>query len=156
MTDKTAYFPQDLVDEIMPPDRPTPDAWIVDLDDGAPALDLRFSPDEANSNCRALKDGDHVIFVSRSDYGVWPLKLTAEGYTVDVPMPSEANTCCILGGFQAETLATSLEECVRLLREYVGDSFEPDDVFEVFYYAFDDGVPYRFDAAARHFDGMRS
>ena len=143
-----AYFPQELCDEIMPQDRPTPDAWIAVLDDGAPALDIRDLWDEPLGECRPLKDGDVIKFVSRTDYGIATLTLRADDFAVDAPMPSDAEQCCILDGLQSETLATGVEECVRLLRDY---GAEPDD-YRISYYTFDDGVLYRFDAATRHFD----
>jgi hypothetical protein len=152
MTEPSAYFPQELCDEIMPPDRPTREAWIEVLDDGTPAglaaLDIRQLWDEPPGECRHLADGDIVKFVSRTDYGVATLTLTDEGFMVSEPMPADAEQCCILDGLQAETLAGDVEECVGLLRDY---GAEPDD-YRISYYTFDDGLPYRFDAATRHFD----
>lgn len=36
---RNGWLPSAYQDEIIPPVRDTPDAWIVSLDDGAPALD---------------------------------------------------------------------------------------------------------------------
>jgi hypothetical protein len=150
MTEPTAYFPAALVDEIMPADRDSPDAWLISSGGGAPRLDLSDGFGEGGS--RPLANGEIVKFVSRTDYGVATLTLSADGFTVSEPMPADAEQCCILDGLQAETLAADVEECVGLLRDY---GAECDD-YRISYYTFDDGLPYRFDAATRHFDKVNA
>ena len=140
----TAYFPEILVDEMMPPDRASPDDWIVALDDGAPALDLQ---DMGGGENRLLRDGEIVNFQTRTDFGTATLTLTREDHTVSEPMPVEAEMCCALNGRQTDTLSSDVSELASQLR----DAGEEEGEFTISYYTFSGSLPYRFDADARKF-----
>ena len=139
-----AWFPEILVDETMPPDRASPDAWIVALDDGAPALDLQPMGDGEK---RLLRDGEIVNFQTRTDFGTAVLTLTREDHSVSEPMPVAAEMCCALNGWQIDTLSTDVSELAYNLR----DAGEEEGEFTISYYAFSDSLPFRFDASVRRF-----
>ena len=53
------WMPSCYMDEVVPPPRDTPQAWVVRLDDGAYALDGGGWDDETGT---LLKDGESVMF----------------------------------------------------------------------------------------------
>lgn len=140
----TGWFPSDLMDEVMPPGRPSPSAWIVALDDGATALDLSTDFEPVH---HLLNDGDTVAFASRTDYGEATLTLTATDYSVSAEKPAGAEQCCALDGWQSDTLASDVAELVGHLR----DCDQTEGEFRIAYYTFSDDIPYRFDAASKSF-----
>ena len=72
---------------------------------------------------------------------------TERQWSVDSPMPPEAEQVCAINGWQIESLALSVEECAEALFDY---DAEPGD-YELSYYTWSDGIPFVFDAAARTF-----
>lgn len=140
----TAWFPDHYVDEMMPSDRDSPDAWLTRIDDGAPALDRACEFDAPE----LLKDGEIVMFTRRNDYGGADLTLRETGeWSVSAPMPAEAEQCCVTHGWQLDTLATSLPELVDNLK--MADA-EPDE-YPVIYYTFVHSIAFRYDAASHKF-----
>jgi hypothetical protein len=122
------WLPYDLMDEMIPPPRNSPDDWIGSLDDGAPAIIADVDDGRTAEKICLLHDGDTVKFV-------------------DSPMPPEAEQVCAINGWQIESLANSVEECAAALLDY---DAEPGD-YELSYYTWSDGIPFVFDAAARTF-----
>jgi hypothetical protein len=124
----------------MPADRATPNDWLANLD-GAPGLDMN------DDRVERLTDGQIVKFTRRFDYGETELHVDKAGIRVDQPMPAGADQCCVLDGLQAETLADSVEEMIKLVEELD----LPEDSYRVTYYRFESALPFRFDAATKSF-----
>jgi hypothetical protein len=146
--EQPTWLPSDLMDEMIPPPRPSPDAWITSFDDGAPALD-RGEDDETGRPRRSpLKDGEIVNFQSCTHYGCATLTLKAgREWSVDRPMPPEAENVCAMEGWQIDTLAPDVEGCAQALFD---TDAEPDD-YELSYYTWSADIPHRFDIASRKF-----
>lgn len=68
MTDRK-WMPSEYADEVVPPPRPTPDAWIITLSDGAHALAGGEPYGEDAGPGRALKEGDVVNFDWTENFG---------------------------------------------------------------------------------------
>lgn len=143
------WIPVDFMDEFSPEPRERPEDWLRSLDDGAPCLRCQdqFAGDEPLIH--PLKDGEAVEFSKFTDYGTATLLLAADGsFTVSRDMPASAEQCCIMLGWQSETLSESVAETVRMLIEARG---EPDD-YLISYYTFSEGIPLTFRAAALTFE----
>lgn len=86
MSDDRVWYPADYVDEICPPGRPSPDHWIVQLDDGAPCID---HPDDDEPMGVALKDGDVVEFTWSARAADLTLTVHADGTWALPDLPPE-------------------------------------------------------------------
>lgn len=140
----TAWFPFEYVDEGMPPDRSSPSAWLAHLADGAPAL----AAAEDGGAPRALKNHEIVPFMSRDDVAEARLTLRADkSWAIDRTMPAEADTCCILEGWQVDTVSGTLEDTVAALIDADADPGE----YVVAYAAWSEPLPFRYDATAHAF-----
>jgi hypothetical protein len=144
------WIPVDFMDEGGPSPRDDKEDWLARLDDGAPCLRCMdaWAGDEPLTH--PLKDGETVEFSKFTDFGSARLDLNADGsFTVDRDMPAGAEQCCIMLGWQSETLSESVGETVKMLIEAGG---EPDD-YMIAYYTYSEGIPFVFRAAASTFEG---
>ena len=142
------WLPYDLMDEMIPPPRNSPDDWIGALDDGAPAIIAGVGHGGTAQKICILRDGEIVKFCSMTPHGSAILTLKSERqWSVDRPMPQEAEQVCAINGWQIESLAHSVEECAETLFDYEA---EPGD-YELSYHTWSDGIPFIFDAANRTF-----
>lgn len=142
----TLWWPEALVDEIMPEGRKSPDDWIVDHN-GAPALSMGEEEDN-DGPPQPLQAGQIIQFSAMVELDMCVLRLDAQGgYTVERPMHPEATDCCILHGWQFETMAESVDGCVQGLRD---GAAEPGD-YVISYYTWKHQQAYQFDAAKRCF-----
>ncbi|MBR0649539.1 hypothetical protein GXW78_07700 [Roseomonas terrae] len=151
------WVPADWVDEITPPPRATPDAWIVLAADGAPMLagchdgplgDRTPEGGEDTTsfgNPRLLRDGDVVVFMFTRNWGTAVLTVNQDGtWSVDREMPPEATSVWIPGDHETVDgdVAALVENCS--LQHEIGDH-------EIEYFEWSDGDPFVFDAANRRF-----
>ncbi len=134
------WFPQDYVDEVSPPGRDSPEAWLIDTPDGA-AID-KADPEGA---VMTITDGETIDFVTCEDLGTANLHLAPDGHSLDRPEPAGAEQCCITGDFDA--LGDSLDGLVKWMRE---NDYDPG-VYEIAFYTWSNSIPLRFDAASRAF-----
>lgn len=142
------WYPECYLDECMPAGRASASAWIVEID-GAPHLaGDRFNGEGASP----LTDGQIVRFFRCDTFDTIEMTLTDDGYSFAQEPPTDFEQCCILGGWQGDTLATCVEEMVALLRE---TEAEPGDYAASFYTYVDTG-PWRFVAASRTFEQVQS
>lgn len=148
MPAESKRYPECYLDEVMPPGRADPNAWIVDID-GAPQLAGDGFDGEGST---ALVDGQIVRFWRCDIYDTIELTLTRDGYSFAPEPPTVFEQCCILEGWQADTLATCVEEMVSLLREAEA---EPGRYAASFYTFVDTGT-WRFVAASRTFEQVQS
>lgn len=147
-TANPTWLPSDLMDEMIPTPRSTPDAWIASLNDGAPALDWGDDGEDGRPKGPMLKDGDVVNFQSCTKYGEAVLTFRAAAdWSVDRPMPPEAKQVCAMRGWQTDSLASTVEECVENLIEHEAEPGE----YELSYFTWSDDIPHRFDAKTRSF-----
>ena len=65
-------------------------------------------------------------------------------------MPREAENVCALNGWQLDSLALSVEECIEALRDA---GAEPDE-YELSYYTWSDGIAFVFDLTSRSFEQL--
>lgn len=139
-----AWFPEEYCDEVMPADRESANAWLLKMADGSICLDAC----EMGDDPRPLADGEIVKFSTRTDYGQTTLHLFGDGsFSIDDAMPEKAEQCCVMHGWQTETLSTDVNELVSQLKDAGGD---PDD-YNVSFYTFSDSIPLRFDAKSAAF-----
>lgn len=143
---KREWYVADYADEVMPPPQDSPDGWIVSLEDGAPGL----RGCEPGDPPRPLSDGDRIGFMYCDTFGSAELMIRADGaWTVSAPMPDQAKQVCALGGWQADSLAETLDGCVEQIKEALGPGEE--ESFDLSYYTYSEAFPFRFDAASRSF-----
>jgi hypothetical protein len=120
------------------------------MDDGAPAL-TNGEVGEA-LQLTLLRAGDIIRFTSCASYGNATLTLKPGGeWHADREMPREAENVCALNGWQLDSLAPSVDECVEALFEA---GAEPDQ-YELSYYTWSNGIPFLFDAATLSFGPTR-
>jgi hypothetical protein len=139
------FLPDDYMDEIVPPTRQSPDAWVTRLDDGAYALDA----DSDMSGPTLLSEGQIVKFCRLTNYGNAILTIGEDAHTVEPPMPAEAENVMVL--FDPDTLSPGVRELVENLRESPHDLSES---FELIYYTWSTGEDYRFDQASGKFTAI--
>lgn len=150
---REGWLPEIYCDEVTPPPRATPDAWLTRRADGTPALasdDPVAAEDEPGDTAASLVDGEAVPFTRLADHGRATLAIRPDGsWSVSAPMPAAAEQVCALDGFQSETLSGSVEEVVEALQELLGDDAAGD--YALSYYTYEKAVVFRFDAAAAAF-----
>ncbi len=151
------WLPTKYQDEIIPPARATPDAWIMRLADGAYALaaaDYAWvdgKPDvEPNE---LLKEGSIVEFEWHEIYGIWLLTFSRSdagglSWKLDSPEPAVSPGGLLLvaeeGDFESAT--DSLESFVEDCRFY--DEPRDGDTKSVVFYAWSLPIPHVFRAGA--------
>ena len=87
------WLPADLMDEMIPPPRNSPDDWVGSLDDGAPAIIAGVDDGGTAEKICLLRDGDTVKFCSMTAHGSAILTLKTERqWSVDRPMPPGSRT----------------------------------------------------------------
>lgn len=137
------WWPALYLDEAMPPGRDTPSEWI-EKHEGQ----FFVGGDEDLEFKWLLADGEIITFICCAEHGEANLVLKADlTWSVTCEKPAEADECCILGGWQAETSAATIEDCVKAL---IKDGAEPGE-YDIAYYSWGDYVPMRFDAALTAF-----
>jgi hypothetical protein len=156
----TEWWPYALMDEAMPAGRDNPDAWLDTLPDGRPFL--AGGDDDGRLESQPLADGERVEFIRCDTYGQAELVIRRDGsWSVETPMPPEAEQVCALGGWQVDSLAETVEDCVDRLKEEIGPLCDGPDLFDgadgsrefdLSYYTFSEPIPFRFDAARRTFE----
>lgn len=149
---KTEWWPTDYLDEVSPPGRHCPNAWIVDVEQEQYLAGEDAHEPFCREEATHLIDGAIVHFSRCDTFAEIVLTLTADGYSLASAVPEGFEQCCILDGWQCDTLAGSVEEMVAFLRE-AGD--EPGDYAAAFY-TFTDAGPWRFDRASRSFVQVQS
>ncbi|WP_330084344.1 hypothetical protein [Methylocystis iwaonis] len=145
---ETKWWPTAYIDEIMPPGRDNASAWI-EMIDGAPHLVGESDNDLMKP--RPLKDGDLIEFHRCETYDEMILRLGANDHAFEREPPREAEQCCILNGWQADTLSCSTQELIKQLRDGGG---EPGDYLAAFY-TFVDAGKFRFCADTNTFQGAQ-
>jgi hypothetical protein len=135
----TKWLPSAYQDEWIPPPRETPDAWIVQHD-GKPAL--APCDDTADQPVhQSLAETDIVEFDCMTDYGDADLTLRESGtWSVTRDKPDGAEHVTAMNGWQSETLASSVEECARMLRDAGAD---PAD-YRITYYTWSGPILFQF------------
>ncbi len=138
------WWPEAYCDEVMPPPRVSPDAWVVQLADGYALA----APEARAWEPERLTDGETVLFTQRIDHGGATLDLFADGtWQVSRPMPAAAESVYAV---QAESLAETVEGCVREILDIAGAAAAAG-TYDLAYYTFTEAAPYRFDAATGTF-----
>ncbi len=95
MTRLRTWLPYDLMDEMIPPPRNSPDDWIGALDDGAAAIIADVGHGGTAQKICLLRDGEVVKFCSMTPHGSAILTLWAKRqWSVDNPMPQEGLNRC--------------------------------------------------------------
>lgn len=146
MTKSDEWWPTDYIDEVVPPARESPSAWIVVHDEGfALAGADELADDSLGPD---LEDGAIVKFTYLVSFGEIDVTLTDSGYRLASPEPVGYEQCCILGGWQLETLAAAPKEMIDLLRESGAEAGE----YVASFYTYVDAGPYRFCEATRAFE----
>jgi hypothetical protein len=114
------WIPNDWLDEIIPPLRESPDAWIGQRADGTPVLigcyDGPIGEDEEQGwgNPVDLRDGQEVAFTWCRELGGATVIVAADGtFTTDCDMPPEATWVWTAGFVEGggETIAECVTEC---------------------------------------------
>lgn len=140
------WYPTSYLDEVMPSGRGSASAWIETID-GKPHLVAA----EDDAPPTPLTDGAMIEFHRCESYDEMALRLGRDDHSFEREPPREAEQCCILNGWQAETLSCSTEELVRQLREAGAG---PGDYLAAFY-TFVDAGPYRFCAETNSFEAAQ-
>jgi hypothetical protein len=146
------YWPTDYVDEEVPPGRESPTAWIF-LSGGSAYLNPCEESDDKEIVFRLLNDGDTIEFTRCDTFLETTLMLVEDGFTLADPAPPEFEQCCVLDGWQSETLASSVDELAKFIREADG---ETGVEFRVVFYTYVDTGPWRFCAATNSFRPVKS
>ncbi|WP_424363567.1 hypothetical protein [Methylocystis parvus] len=141
------WWPEHFLDEVMPPGRDHPTAWIETIGGRA----CIAAPDD-DREPRELKDGDLVRFQRCDDYGVIDLHLRPDGYSLSQDPPKEAEQCCVLDGWNVETVAIDVAEMVESLRDAGADP----ETYRAAFYTFVDTGDWRYCAATNAFEQVQS
>lgn len=148
---KIEYWPEQLVDEVMPPGRDSPEEWLT----GEPPnvlLVVNPGDEDWGGGLRtiALADGDIIEFARCENfaaYGDVTLTIEASGaWSINAPMPHKATACCVLDGWQGETVAGSVEDMVQ---DFLQEGPDPGDYNIAFFHW--DELTMCFDKATRTF-----
>lgn len=123
------WWPACWGDEVMPPGRPTPDEFLIRLDDGRLQIGYADDATDVSDDDRAyfsqpVKDGDIVRFTSCDHLGLAKVFFTQNGgyHIVEGAEPPEANWCRI--EIDNDTISESLEQLAGVAREsFLGDDF---------------------------------
>lgn len=141
----SGFVPEEYMDEVTPPPRPSPDAWLLKTADGA--WHLAAEDDEAEGDVAGppLADGDVVTFGRNR---VWPrftLTVTEDGHRTSEPVDPGCTLFCVPG--DPDTLSLDLSELAAILR----DDAETESLVDG--YDWSDPIPFLFkvgsDGAAR-------
>lgn len=106
------YVPAMLTDEVSPPPRETPDAWLRQ-ENGRFYIDARgvYYSDEEMAKGIEITFGKAIEFMRLEDFGEATLIVHADrGFSVEPPMPAGAESVCV--EHDPDTLANSVEEMV--------------------------------------------
>lgn len=142
------WYPSDYCEETSPDGRSCASDWIEDYQ-GNSILAPFYEGDDGEA--QILSHGDVINFVTCSDYGTATLTLADDrSWRVSSPMPHGADQCCIMDGYQIETLSTSVNECARELIDAGG---EPG-FYIISYYTFSGPTPMRFDQHQNSFEAV--
>lgn len=140
------WWPTSYLDEVMPSGRDNPSAWI-EIIDGKPHL-AAAGDDEPPT---PLADGAMIEFHRCETYDEMTLRLGADDHSFERAPPRAAEQCCILDGWQADTLSCSTQEMIQQLRE---GGAEPGD-YSAAFYTFVDAGKFRFCAETNTFEGAQ-
>lgn len=137
------WVPTEYVDEVSPPNRASPDAWIVRLADGAFAL---AGPEDGDDPGAILRDGETVLFDWQEDHGDGEIKQRTgddgkpELYA-DPPMPADATHVWL--PFDYDSISNSVANLVKNTPAEIGDRVE-------YYACSNPSVPFIFRAGQFH------
>jgi hypothetical protein len=137
------WWPEEFLDEAMPPGRGSPTEWIETIG-GRPCIAV----DDDEREARQLKDGDLVRFHRCDSYGEIDLTLRPDGYALAKEPPREAEQCCILDGWNVDTVSESVADMVDALRA----AGAGPDVYRAAFYTFVDTGDWRFCAQSNTFE----
>lgn len=153
------YVPACYLDAVTPIPRETPDAWLVSLKDGSPAIcpahliELVADKYEADGESRphlwAVEDGEVVSFSQLTEYGDTILEFEPGGeWTIGRDMPAGRDIMVCADG-DADTIAHSVEDLADLL----ADDHDPAHTYryDISYYHWSGEIPFRFDATNKRF-----
>jgi hypothetical protein len=143
------WVPSDYIDEISPPPRATPGAWVTSLPGDAYALAPADDLDEATP--RVLHDNDTVPFHWTEHFGRATLTSGADRiWSVDRPPPPETTHICALG--DPETLAygrNGAAALVAFIKQWIENDPDPGQRVTLTYYTWsDEPVNFLFHAGA--------
>lgn len=108
------WVPEHFLDEITPPGRATPEAWLTEIPNakGRYRIEQRW-PDDENPDGFDVAVGDLVGFLACDDHGSVEVQIKRDGtYSVTGGVSASATHFCCLG--DVDTLADSMEEFVKL------------------------------------------
>lgn len=147
----TKWAPEYYVDEVCAQPRPTPAAWLVKLADGADALagEKLFWDGEPIP----IQHGEVIQFYSYTDYGSAALTLDQDGnWKIDRTMPDGCTQCCVMNGWQEQTVDADIEGMARLLARA---GAEPG-IYPVSFSCWDGPFAFEFDGNAKTFKRVGS
>lgn len=111
--DRRLWWPEAFVDEVMPPGRATPDAWLTRLSDGAHAI---AGDEERELDPIRLTEGMEVAFLQQDTLGRARLTFEDDGKVTWSPAPPPE--CNFLWDGEVEgVIADSPDEFVQFVRE---------------------------------------
>lgn len=141
------WWPYDYIDEIMGTHRASANAWIEDKD-GRPFLGANDIASGFGEEPRAISDGEIVKFVTMTDHGEAIVTLNDAGsWSVSSSMPEAAESCCILYGWQSDTVGGNVDETMKAL---IAEGAKPGE-YTISFYTYSNEIPLRFDQATRSF-----
>lgn len=140
------WFPSEYCDEVMPSARASADAWIVES--GGKHYLAPCDPCDGAEVGPLLADGDVIEFTTCEVHAEIGFALRAGKPVFALPPPPGFEQCCVMNGWQMETLATDVDEMISMLREADGG----DGDYVASFYTFADAGPFRFDAGKRSFE----
>lgn len=130
------WMPHDYQDEVVPPARPSPDDWITQFDDGAPALVAGDFSDDKEPG-RALRSGEVVKFDWIETYGSRQMtfRRSEDGWKWelhgDQPTASPAGDMFVAEVGNWESAMPSLNEFAEAYADFVSEDGE--EITVVFY-----------------------
>lgn len=130
MTDRPnpEWWPENLVDEVMPEGKAAPEDWVEDGHLVTPGSDGDGNDIERRHK---LADGERVKFFRCAEHGRAVVTVASGGTAhCEAEMPAGADQCCIMEGWQMETSSGSVLETLQLLQDC---DPEPDEYIICFF-----------------------
>lgn len=143
------WLPDEYSDEVFPPPRDSPDAWVRKMAADVYALDKNdlSAALDGEGHLIVLHDGDVLKFSWTEHFGLAEVTFGPDGiWTVDRQPPPECTQVMQPGDPDTVAYGSNGEQALHEFVTAWVDNETPDEFMsvDVIYYTWSDGIPFRF------------